>query len=580
MLEYMPSTPQAHWLLMIKSSLLWKPWGSKPKVLTLLMISKLTVERLTTSSIAAKYSITINQCTPLVSHQNRELPLTFSVWVTSRSPRYTTTSAEFSAWKTLYMHWILHPTCCCWAPLITWDGTWKLEEERSCLRMGDREEVLDRILKDDGLYHIQAELLTNTTPTSLAAKVVPLDIKLWHWQCRHMGENWLNEVLKLVDRMIITEGLHLKPRCKDCIRANHWRWPFYPVMTYSNVPLELLAIVIWGPTHIPTVGGNLYAMHIVDTGTSKRFCVPIPNHTAMTTLNVIDAFKAEEEWQTGHILKKICNDNAPEFQSGVWEEWFHQYGIIHEFTAAYSSPSNGVTERSISILTGAMGAMLLDTKLNAKWWGEAMKVAAHVSNYLLSLQHPGKIPEESWSGQCMDMFHLRVWGCICYAHIPEEHRGKLDLRGIKCQLIGYESGGIYCCKVWNSDDVIQSRDVVFEEGDITGLPLLRGRTVKMMKKILLLTQQQQPWAQPLTQMCDQLCHQAKATQPHPNWESRIRFLLCNPLNRQPQFWSLIVRQLLITHITQPQRYIEPNQHDDQLVLESLPKHLPNPNSTS
>ncbi|KAF9260373.1 hypothetical protein L218DRAFT_586979 [Marasmius fiardii PR-910] len=32
-------------------------------------------------------------------------------------------------------------------------------------------------------------------------------------------------------------------------------------------------------------------------------------------------------------------------------------------------------------------------------------------------------------------------------------------------MVKYEGGGVYRCKVWDSDEVIQSRDVIFKEGD-------------------------------------------------------------------------------------------------------------------
>ncbi|KAF9259127.1 hypothetical protein L218DRAFT_1004201 [Marasmius fiardii PR-910] len=32
-------------------------------------------------------------------------------------------------------------------------------------------------------------------------------------------------------------------------------------------------------------------------------------------------------------------------------------------------------------------------------------------------------------------------------------------------MVGYEGRGMYQCKVWDSDDVIRSRNVIFEEGD-------------------------------------------------------------------------------------------------------------------
>jgi hypothetical protein len=76
--------------------------------------------------------------------------------------------------------------------------------------------------------------------------------------------------------------------------------------------------------------------------------------------------------------------------------------------------------------------MLLDSGMSAKWWAEAWQYSEVVDNLLPSARHPGKIPEERWTGERQDVGHLRVWGCIAYVHIPKEKGlGKLGNRGQK-----------------------------------------------------------------------------------------------------------------------------------------------------
>ena len=33
--------------------------------------------------------------------------------------------------------------------------------------------------------------------------------------------------------------------------------------------------------------------------------------------------------------------------------------------------------------------------------------------------------------------HLKVFGCVAYAHVPDELRKKLDKKGHKCIFVGY-----------------------------------------------------------------------------------------------------------------------------------------------
>ncbi|KAG6432525.1 hypothetical protein SASPL_104104 [Salvia splendens] len=73
-------------------------------------------------------------------------------------------------------------------------------------------------------------------------------------------------------------------------------------------------------------------------------------------------------------------------------------------------------------------------------------------------------PEEAWSSFKPSVAHLRVFGCIASAKIPEARRIKLDDKGEKCIFVGY-GDRVMGYKLYNplTKKVIISRDVVFEE---------------------------------------------------------------------------------------------------------------------
>ena len=48
-----------------------------------------------------------------------------------------------------------------------------------------------------------------------------------------------------------------------------------------------------------------------------------------------------------------------------------------------------------------------------------------------------KTAEEAWSGRKPNLSHLKIFGCVCYVHVPNELRTKLDLKFEKCIFIGY-----------------------------------------------------------------------------------------------------------------------------------------------
>ena len=48
-----------------------------------------------------------------------------------------------------------------------------------------------------------------------------------------------------------------------------------------------------------------------------------------------------------------------------------------------------------------------------------------------------RVPKPSWSGMYCNISHLRVFGCVAYAHVPKELRGKLDDKSEKYIFTGY-----------------------------------------------------------------------------------------------------------------------------------------------
>ncbi|KAF8399625.1 hypothetical protein HHK36_015494 [Tetracentron sinense] len=75
-----------------------------------------------------------------------------------------------------------------------------------------------------------------------------------------------------------------------------------------------------------------------------------------------------------------------------------------------------------------------------------------------------KTPQQAWGSYKPSVSHLKIFGCISYAQVPEAKRKKLDDHGEKCIFIGYsEESKAY--KLYNplTNKVVVSRDVIFSE---------------------------------------------------------------------------------------------------------------------
>lgn len=83
--------------------------------------------------------------------------------------------------------------------------------------------------------------------------------------------------------------------------------------------------------------------------------------------------------------------------------------------------------------------MLAEKKMPKKFWAEAVYTTIYLLNRLPTKAVQGKSPLEAWSGKKPTAKHLRVFGSVCYAHIPQQKRSKLDDKAEKGIFLGYDS---------------------------------------------------------------------------------------------------------------------------------------------
>ncbi|MCO5589248.1 hypothetical protein L7F22_043214 [Adiantum nelumboides] len=106
--------------------------------------------------------------------------------------------------------------------------------------------------------------------------------------------------------------------------------------------------------------------------------------------------------------------------------------------------------------------MLKAKSLPHKLWMEAVACAAHVLNKCPTRALKTITPYEAWYDRKPSVSHLRVFGCLVYAHIPLQLRGKLDDKAVKCIFVGYSSGS-KGYRLYNpaTNKIFESRDVIF-----------------------------------------------------------------------------------------------------------------------
>jgi len=298
----------------------------------------------------------------------------------------------------------------------------------------------------------------------------PTSLEQWHRHLTHCSPSTILEMLhgNLVDSLNVL-AKDLRGKCEDCIIGRHVRRAFDGKTEMVLDPLELVSFDLWGPSHVPSVGGKLYFMPIVDGGSAYKHGAYLSNKADSSTIAAFEVFCVEVEALSGRKVRRIHTDRA--YDSSAWKDYCQSRAIIHELTAPYSSAQNGLAERAIRTTMDDVRTLLRDSDLGHSYWAEAASYSVHTRNLIPSRRHPAKIPLESLTGKRQDVSHLRVFGAKCWAKVPVLHgvqvtgRSKLDPRSLECRFLGYAGGhGNYKVQDVLSRGVFVSRDVVFEEG--------------------------------------------------------------------------------------------------------------------
>lgn len=163
-------------------------------------------------------------------------------------------------------------------------------------------------------------------------------------------------------------------------------------------------------------------------------------------------------------LKVLRSDGGGEYMSNEFKSYCTREGIEHEVIAPYTLQHNGIAERENRTILNMARNMLKTKNLPKKFWAEAVSTSVYLLNRCPIKRLEDKTPEEVWSGTRPSVSHLRIFGSICYKHIPDAIKRKLDDKSEKLIFLGYHSTGAY--RVFNpqTQKLVLSRDLKFDEG--------------------------------------------------------------------------------------------------------------------
>ena len=133
-------------------------------------------------------------------------------------------------------------------------------------------------------------------------------------------------------------------------------------------------------------------------------------------------------------VKIFRSDNGTEFLS--MKNYFSEQGIFFQTSCVGTPQQNGRVERKHRHILNVARALRFQGNLPIKFWGECILTAGYLINRTSSDILNGKTPYEMLHGKPPLFNHLRVFGCLCYAHNQKGKRDKLVVEAKSVYLLG------------------------------------------------------------------------------------------------------------------------------------------------
>ncbi|TQD88564.1 hypothetical protein C1H46_025883 [Malus baccata] len=229
--------------------------------------------------------------------------------------------------------------------------------------------------------------------------------------------------------------------------------------------LEMVHSDLYGPINPVSNGNKKYFISFIDDFSRKTWVYFLQEKSE--AFEAFKSFKALVENESDKKIKILRTDRGGEYCSKEFDAFCNEKGIKRQLTTAYTPQQNGVSERKNQTILNMVRSLLVKGSIPKKFWPEVVLWSVHILNRSPTFSVKNMTPQEAWSGQKPLVDHFKVFGCIAYAHIPDEKRKKLDDKSEKCIFLGVsEVSKAY--KLYNpvTKKIVVSRDVIFDEDTI------------------------------------------------------------------------------------------------------------------
>ena len=312
---------------------------------------------------------------------------------------------------------------------------------------------------------------------------------LWHQRMGHLNVQSLKTLPSLVNGLdhSILHGDSLPSACEGCMMGKQHRQSFpKDGATRASKALEIVHSDVCGPMKTMSLGGARYFLTFIDDFSRKMWVYPLKAKSEC--FERFKEFKALVEKEVEAEIKVFRSDNGGEYTSNQFQAYLKAQGIVHQTSAPHTPQQNGVAERANRTIVEMARSMIYGQNLGLEFWAEAVSNAVYIRNRCPTSAVHGKTPQEAWCGKKPSVAHMRVFGCIAYAKIPDASRTKLEPKSVKCLFLGYcEGTKAYKLICLESKKIIRCCDVIFcEHGELQKELELSPSGSNMDKQVVIL----------------------------------------------------------------------------------------------
>ena len=309
---------------------------------------------------------------------------------------------------------------------------------------------------DDVAYAVNHKQLALTHETVFSCKV---DVNLMHQRLGHTNTQTIEKMSASTKYDFNVVGK--KSFCDGCVQGKIAQTPHRKHEIRSTKPLQRLFVDLVGPVTTGFVHKYKYFMTVVDD--YSRFCFAEPLKAKSDAADQLSELILKLQRQLDRSVVAVLTDGGVEFLNSTLSSFYAKHGITQEVTVR-DSPEQNTAERYNRVLIEAGTSMLVHANLDkADFWPWAVRCAAYIRNRVYS-RAIDATPFELFFDKMPSYENLRVFGCVCWSHVPKEKRGKFEPKAEKMLFMGYPQN----TKAWILYDPITRKfvvrnDVVFDE---------------------------------------------------------------------------------------------------------------------